>query len=439
MPERRRDVPALARLTFREGAPLRIEFEFAAEPDPPIDPVVIYDDKAIDEAWDRAGRALSELAGEARGHAAHPKELWQPLKNLRAASLELGQRLFDWENDRWTELQRAFTEARLGWHPFDWRNIPVVDVIAHGNGYPVELLPAFLPPDGWRANDIENDIENDIDLMRTAEYFLGFTAVVRRIAPERELQPATLANDPTLPIQLFRYREVAWDGSTPTVGVGAGFAREEAFLASLPDLTVDGPWPTDEPEADVKQRVIDALFDANQRLTPGTGGHPAAALAHFACHCTVKQHSEKFELLLSTQSGEPRKVTLADITAGYGTRGAARYLERPERAAVIFNACGTSMIDPLSSLSFQRWFLRNRHPAFLGTQAAIPDEIAADFAELLYGFLLGGFSFGEAVVLARRQLLLAAKSPLGILYFLHGNDRLEVQRERPSALPKGFQ
>jgi CHAT domain len=258
---------------------------------------------------------------------------------------------------------------------------------------------------------------------------------VRRIAPERDLAPATLPNDPALPIQLFRYREVAWHGSTPTVGVGAGFAREEAFLASLSDVTVDGPWPTDEAEADVKQRVIDALFDANQRLTPVTGQHPAAALAHFACHWTVKQHSEEFELLLSTQSGEPRKVTMADITAGYSARGESRYPDRPERAAVIFNACGTSTIDPLSSLSFQRWFLTNRHPAFLGTQAAIPDEIAADFAELLYGFLLGGFSFGKAVVLARRQLLIAAKSPLGILYFLHGTELSHFRRWRRPRLP----
>jgi hypothetical protein len=439
MPRRRRDAPALARMILREDTPLRIEFKFAGQSDP-LDPIVIYDDKAINEAWGRAGRALDELVTQAGGHAESVQDLWEPLRVLLAAGRELGQRLTDLDNDKWNRVQRAFTEARaLGWPVFEWNNIPVVDVVAYENTFPIELLPVFLPPDGRPITRIENDL----DLMRMAERFLGFTAVVRRVAPERELEPATLPNDPALPIQLFRYREVEWDGSTPTTGPGVGFAQEEAFLASLPEVIVDGPWPTDETEADVKERVLDALFDARKRLTSVTDEHPAAALAHFVCHCTTtNRHIEKFELLLSTARGESRKVLWGHITDGYSERGELTYPDQPgqpDRAAIIFNACGASAIDPMSSLSFQRWFLKNRHPAFLGTHAKIPDQIAADFAELLYSFLLGKFSLGEAVLLARRQLLLGAKSPLGILYVLHGNDRLEVEVERPHALPKGFQ
>jgi hypothetical protein len=436
VPERRRDTPALARLTFREGTPLQIEFEFAVKK-VSVEPVVIYEADEIAEAWDRAGRALNELVSQTPGHAESAELLWEPLRALLGAGRELGQRLTDQDSEAWNKVQRAFTTTRtLGWPSFDWKDIPVVDVVAHGVAFPVELLPVFLPVDGKPMTGIENDI----DLMRLAEHFLGFTAVVRRIAPDRELERAPLANQPALPIQFFRYREVAWDGTTPATGVGAGFAREEAFLVSLPDVEVDGPWPKgDITEVEVRERLIDALFDARKPLMPGGDERPVASLAHFACHCNAtKRPIEKFELLLSTETGDPRPLRMAHVTDGYSVRGERPSDDRPERAAVILNACGASAVDPWSSLSFQKWFLKNRHPAFLGTQAAIPDEIAADYAELLYGFLLGGFSFGEAVLLARRQLLINAKSPLGILYVLHGNDLLEVEVERPHALPAAF-
>jgi hypothetical protein len=86
-------------------------------------------------------------------------------------------------------------------------------------------------------------------------------------------------------------------------------------------------------------------------------------------------------------------------------------------------------------LSFQRWFMGNRHKAFIGTHVAIPDDVAADFAERFYRFLLGGFTFGEAIVLARRQLLADKRSLLGLLYVLFGNDLLEVEVKHAELLP----
>jgi hypothetical protein len=99
------------------------------------------------------------------------------------------------------------------------------------------------------------------------------------------------------------------------------------------------------------------------------------------------------------------------------------------------NACGSSAIDLWSSQSFHGWFLANGHPAYIGTQAAVPDRFAAQMAEWIYRLLLGGFSLGEAVLLARRRTLRTGWGPLGILYVLHGNDQLSVARPRPEVLP----
>ena len=430
----RRDVQPLARIVFREGPPLLIEFEFAGQI-APIDPIPVYDTRVIDDAWNRAGRALNELVRQAGGHAPEASKLWEPLSALLSAGRDLGQRLTDQDSQRWNKVQRAFTQARsLGWPTFRSDDIPVVYVVAHGNGFPVELLPVFLPAEGPVT-----EISNDRQLMRMCEVFLGFSAVVRRIAPETELDERVVDNDPVLPIQFFRYRKLDARGELPRVGKGAGFAQEEAFFNSFPHLQVDGPWPVDEDDDGVKRRMVDALFDFREPLTRSGGERRAVVLAHFACHCNARGNIEDVEVLLSTKAGETRRVRWGELTAGYSERGERPDLPTLSRAAVFFNACGTSSIDPLSSLSFQKFFLTNEHPAFLGTQVAVPEEIAADFAELVYRFFVGGFSMGASVVLARRQLVAGAKNPLGLLYLLHGNDRLEVEKARPEVLPKDFQ
>src|SRR5262249_14261418 len=143
---------------------------------------------------------------------------------------------------------------------------------------------------------------------------------------------------------------------------------------------------------------------------------------------------DEYELILSDEKGQRLSVTLGQIRVGYDKLVDSAGQPGP-RAPVILNACGTSTVNPWSGLSFQRWFIQNKHRAFIGTQAAIPDHVAADFAERFYRFLLGGYTFGEAIVLARRQLLADTKSLLGFLYVLFGNDLLEVEVKHPQLLP----
>ena len=397
--------------------PLSIEFE---------------DLDGIEEAWGRAGRALRSLVEKAPSRSAHATDIAQVMFTLHKAGHELGQRLTDGDNYAWNKLQQELTLHRATrWPSFAKDDLPIVEVVAHGHGFPVELIP--LGPAGGEE---PKHIDNDLQLLAFAERFLGFSALVSRFPPDREPSPAELDNDPTLPIQLFRYRSPPPVSTASPTPPPDGFRREETFLKGLAQLSVDGPYPSDaDIEGEVADRVTAALFDAGTPLRAGV--EATAVVAHFACHCTAGKHIEDFKLLLSTESGAGRPVTLGAIMGGYGTLGEGRPAADglPPRAVVVLNACDSSAVDPLSSLGFQRWFLKNSHPAFLGTLAAIPDAMAADFAELLYRFLLGGCTLGASVVLARRELLLTAKSPLGMLYSLHGNEQLTVHTPHPDVLP----
>jgi hypothetical protein len=433
----------LATVRFVEERPLRIEFEFASRDY--VEPVVIKDDQAIRHAWERAGKALNELVdfldqlGETTGdRPLDPEDLWDPFRCLLRAGRQLGQRLTADDAARFNTIQAAFRKSRAGWVPFRPDDIPAVHVFGDDVSFPLEMLPVFLERDDSELPALENTR----DVMRIGEAFLGFSAVVRRLPYGTEPEAAVLANDPKLPIQFVRYRGPPRRRFSRHETSGQGFAAEAQFIQSLDLLSVDGPWPTaDVCDADVVRGLVDALFDPRRRLVPAQegGAEVAAAIAHFACHCeTEDRDSEDFELIFSTPDGERRSVTFGDIQDGYGQRGeqlAHASGISPARAPVILNACGSSVIDPWSAQSLHRWFLRNGHPAYVGTQAAVPDGFAAQVAEWIYRFLLGGFSLGEALLLARRKTLLTGWGPLGLLYVMHGNDRLDVAVKHPELLP----
>lgn len=338
----------------------------------------------------------------------------------------LGIRLAGGSADRYAEVREAFRRSWPSWANPSRDEIPIVQLVAHDTSFPVELLPVF-------SNEEIRHLNNDCELATATQRFLGFTAVIRRVAPGVSSEPDLLRNKQKLPIQFLRYLE-------PRRGprrkrTWTGFEQEQEFMASLDEvLVVDGPWPMSPVTArQVQQRVVAALFDPTCRL--GTTAGPPAELAHFTCHCETEDRiDDEYELILSDEQGQRLPITLGEIQTGYdGLVNLAR--QSGSRAPVMLNACGTSTVNPWSGLSFQRWFIQNKHRAFIGTQGAIPDDVAANFAERFYRFLLGGYTFGEAIVLARRQLLADTKSLLGFLYVLFGNDLLEVEVKHPQLLP----
>jgi len=413
----------IATLTFEEGSPLRLKFEFASGDE--VRDVVFGDPRSIEQAWQRAGHYLKQLVSKSPKQPRSARELQDALSIMLNAGDQLGIRLTDEDSEHYGEVQNAFQRSWPTWEYPSRDDIPVVQLVGHNTNYPLELLPVF-------SNRITSPLNNDGELAAATQRFLGFSAVIRRVAPGVSSMPELLRNGQKLPIQFFRFLDP--DRRSRKQSDTSGFKQEQEFMASLSEvLTVDGPWPISPVTAEqVRQRLVEALFDPSSRLGTTTG--PPAELAHFACHCeTEGPIDDDYELRLSDERGEPLRVTLGQIRSGYvrlqGTR------QSGPRAPVILNACGSSVVNPWSGLNFQRWFIKNQHRAFIGTQAAIPDDAAADFAERFYRFLLGGYTFGEAIVLARRQLLADTRSLLGFLYVLFGNDLLQVEVKHPRLLP----
>jgi hypothetical protein len=414
----------IATLTFEEDPPTRLKFAFASGDEVPD--VFFREPRRIQQAWQRAGHYLQQLVSVSPERPRSAQELRQPLEIMFNAGTLLGQRLAGDDAQRYAEVREAFRRSWPTWENPSRDQIPVVQLVAHDTSFPVELLPVF-------SNEEIRHLDNDGDLATAAQRFLGFTAVVRRVAPGVSSTPDLLRNKQKLPIQFLRYLE-------PGRGLRrrrtwSGFEQEQEFMASLGEvLIVDGPWPTSPVTAkQVQQRLVAALFDPSYRL--GTTAGPPAELAHFACHCDTEDRiDDEYELILSDEQGHRLPVTLGEIQTGYDKLVDPASQPGP-RAPVMLNACGTSTVNPWSGLSFQRWFIQNKHRAFIGTQAAIPDDVAADFAERFYRFLLGGYTFGESIVLARRQLLADTRSLLGFLYILFGNDLLEVEVKHPGLLP----
>jgi hypothetical protein len=398
-----------------------VSFEFPGDPDP-LPSFTLRGKEPLFDAWARAGRALECLVEGVPVSSAQAVDLREPLNTLLSAGRELGERLTAGNINAWNKVQRRFTMRRAALSvrsgPPEY---PVVEVESIDHGYPVELLPVFNIAGAPEPLEIQDERQ----LRLVADRFIGFNAIVSRIAPNRQLGAAELTCDP-LPIRFFRYHEPEEDDA------GSGFADEQVFLDSLDGVQLDGPYPIDGVDADAaRTRVLAALYDARRPLDPRKppDAHPAA-LAHFACHCyTAQRVLEEFELVLSSPDGTPCQIFKTHLTDGYSKPGEdpeADLDDVPPRAAVILNACGTSSVDPWSTLSFQDFFLDNDHPAFLGTQAAIPSTVAAQFTRYLYGSFLAGRTLGAAVVEARRALLLDHMTPLGLLYALHGNDRIRV-------------
>ena len=220
------DVLATVRL---EEDPLRVHFSFASGAPAVFD---FNRGSVIEDAWRRASSALKDLVDATKRGVRNAGLLAEPLRALTSAGTDLGQRLCNNKGHEFNRIQNSFAQSRrLGWPRFDRDRIPVVQLIAREASYPLELLPVFLEPGEQRY-----EIGNDAELLRVAERFLGFTAAVRRLAPDSGLHPVRLDNEPTLPIQLMRYQ----------TDKPSGFDEEGKWLRRLSLLSVDGPWPTDQ-------------------------------------------------------------------------------------------------------------------------------------------------------------------------------------------------
>ncbi len=342
----------------------------------------------------------------------------EALRLLLNSGRELAGLLAQDDPERCLTLQDAFRRAWPVWESTrdgaPDESVPTVEVLCHDDTLPLELLPVFdfgaLPQPGTYD-----------DLARAAARFLGFSTAVRRVVPAPASGDHVLRNDPTLPVQFLRYRQLSGPG------------EEERFLATLHDyVRLEGPWPVAHDEPAFRTALTRALYDGVS-LDGGLATEPPVQVQHFACHCdTTAELDDDYTLTMSTRLGGRRQVSFGELRQAYYERFFSDRGRSRQRAVIVLNACGSSRMNPLTAFSFPRWFLNHGHRAFIGTETDIPDAVAARFATAFYRRLLESRRpLGKAIVRARWDLLRDFRNPLGLLYVVYGDADLTVERPRP--------
>lgn len=140
-------------------------------------------------------------------------------------------------------------------------------------------------------------------------------------------------------------------------------------------------------------------------------------IGHFACHAFYRDDvpdqsrvvlSDEFEITL-------RDLEVYDIAiAGY--------------PLIIMNACETGNLNPFYTSHFAGALLRHGARGVVATECAVPDDFAAEFAQVLYEHLLAGKPLGESLLTARRRFLAERGNPSGLLYSMYAPPSLRLAR-----------
>ncbi|HEX3783210.1 MAG TPA: CHAT domain-containing protein [Pseudonocardiaceae bacterium] len=206
-----------------------------------------------------------------------------------------------------------------------------------------------------------------------------------------------------------------------------GAKAEYAWLSSAAQAHVRllGPIPAGPLKtSELTHQLFDPTWSADGPVVEAT------ALEHFACHCFTSTRARPFDYELELRGcGHEVRVTLGDLSEeliAIASRGPRREMDMP---LVVLNACGSSKVDPTTSVSFPKLFMENGNRGFLGPEIAIPDDVAAAFSEEFYrSLLLREQTFGTAVHTARLHLLARYLNPLGLAYVAYGNTDLRISQ-----------
>jgi len=302
-----------------------------------------------------------------------------------------------------------------------WRN-PTVTPLIHCHGDEASMLPLEVLP-MFRMGDF--DVSSRLDFVARCRAFVGFSCIVSRsLLP---LQPSAGGllrrdSDGRAPIRYMHHEGLR----------GAKTELDWLLSGAASNVTVEGPYPGSglgEPT------VAAQIFDPCLLLGGGRRDLPDQ-IQHFSCHCYTRMNEppRKYEIQLRG-GGRDVRVTLGEIGIEL-IRLADDAAEEPElshRCAelplVVMNACGTSVLTATCSVSFPALFMKRGNRGFIGTEVAIPDDVAAVFSRSLYeGLFLQAQPVGAAVHQARRHLLERYGNPLGIAYSVYGDSDLMVER-----------
>ncbi|WP_213979232.1 CHAT domain-containing protein [Sphingomonas sp. dw_22] len=275
---------------------------------------------------------------------------------------------------------------------------------------PLEFVPLF--------NTADPDFNDPGEIAAIARRFPVFSTIFCR-SPMSAVRKEKTIHD-----QASAAKTIIDNQSPPLVRLFVnedldGVAVEHAFFRQL-GACLRGPWP------DVKMSKPDFLERLSQQIwdaaCPGEPAYPRPDdVQHFVCHYDTTaalsrdhtvQLGRRVQLLggawsvVSQYSAALRELLPnGTVRAGKGTR----------RPLVFLNACASSDVTPEGVMSFPGMLLEWGGDAVIGTEVAVPDMAAAEFARLFYTEFLAGKTLGEAIYEARAALMRVG-NPIGAIY-----------------------
>ena len=281
--------------------------------------------------------------------------------------------------------------------------------------FPLELLPLFA----WSGDD-QGDSVRALELASRA--FVGMSAVVRRLPDAGSLSNEVLLHH-GLPLPL----RMVWDASLD------GARRERSFFQGLHDeqaLDLRGPWPDTPVDQRDAARILGSHIHDATRDADGGVLEVSDRVHHFSCHCVADERNPRQTLRIGCESTRVR-LPMAAVFAAIEQRARkpgkeGGWAESQPPPFAFINACASGMLPVDFAGSFLEIYWRRGCASIIGTEAAVPDDFAADFAATFYMLLRQeGVSTGLALLQAKRLMLRDAANPLGLLYTLYGNPDLQ--------------
>lgn len=134
-------------------------------------------------------------------------------------------------------------------------------------------------------------------------------------------------------------------------------------------------------------------------------------------------------LLFAGAGGGSGKIEAAQIGAGHPAW--------PHRPLVFLNGCRTAGFTPDALSPFIETFVRDRRAAgVIGTEISVWEQVATEIATRFLGGFLTGKPAGEALLEARRGLLVEKNNPLGLCYTLYASADLALDLDGDGNCPR---
>lgn len=396
------DGPAVRVRLVPDRRGLRAEFDAAAPEVRPIH-VTLPDPGRIAMARRELHRGLTAVKDSVTALTVDEADLPALASALGGMGRRMVLAVFGNRAELIRELQQFWNSAVPTWR--NPEHVAVVECLGDAaHLLPLEYLPLF---DMGRCTE---KVAGRDEFVGHCRSFVGFSCIVRRRVLPVRIPPGDhhlrVDADGKLVLRYLHHDSLV------------GAAREYKWFTNDGSAAVSLRGPHPQPGqrgADIADRVYNPESDQVQ---------------HFSCHCDTTA-PEPFDYRLELRgAGHDLDLTLGELGEHLVRLGATA--ERGPRGMplVVLNACGSSRVDPLSSISFPQVFLENGNRGCIGTEIAIPDEEAAEFSRVFYRELLDGASVGVAAHRARNHLLHVFTNPIGLAYTVYGDTDLALTERR---------